>query len=460
MHKSVGPTAIRARWIVPVDQPPIEDGVVLISQKRILSVGKYAKLRSHLPRASSYIDFGDASVLPGLINAHTHLELSDCPVPIPAQGHSFATWIEAVIAQRRARGGHSPAVVKQGLAECLRFGITAVGDIAQWGCAPSDYCLTVAGQQEGQPTDILPGQPGGPDSATTGHSREGGKTTPSDHPPGIIPKGIAFLECISPLAEKADELSRRIDEFSAFSWPKGLKPGIAPHAPYTVHVDILRQLVDLACARKLPVAFHLAESSEEIELLQTESGPLRELLEKRGLWSANLTGGLTAGDYLRLLAKTPRVLIIHGNLLSEGDVDFLATQEHMFIVHCPRSFSHFGWGRFPLAELLARGVRLAIGTDSRASTPDLNLMAELCHVFQKYPEVPPAKLVALVTIEPAEALGIGDQVGTLTPGKAADLVVYPLPPEEKQTPFGFLTVTEPDPLAVWFDGIPVRRVVR
>lgn len=453
---SLSSLAIRARWVLPVDKPPIENGAVLIARGRIVAVGSYQRLKAEIARETVIVDFGDAAILPALVNAHTHLELSDCPRPLKVEGRSFTDWIEAVIAHRRNRGGYTPRALQMGLAECFHWGISAVGDIAQPGCVVDDYFLWPGKDEQNDrgldlPERSFSGQ------VSAGEERPARTATPSHD---LVskwprPKGVAFLECLSPRPELAEAIEKQVSSFLASPWPPLFRPGLAPHAPYTVHVDILRRLIELARERKLPVAFHLAESQEELELLETKGGAIRRLLESRGLWSDGLTGGLRVGDYLGLLAEAPRVLIIHGNFLTPDEFAFLGRHPQLWLVHCPRTFAHFGWGRFPLGDLLRQGVKVILGTDSRASTADLNLLAELTHVCRMYPEIPPERLVRLVTVEPAQALGLDQELGSLSPGKLADLVVYPLSPGQEHNPYSFLTLSEAKPLGVFIDGHPL-----
>lgn len=444
--------AICGRLVVPVDRPTIDFGAVVVAGGQIVAVDRWKDLRGQLPAGYAAYDFGDAAILPAFVNTHVHLDLSDCAAPIPAEGQSFASWIRSVVAHRGQRGGYRPEIVREGLAECFRFGTTAIGDIAQPGCQVEDYRLTLP------PSESDEAASGGPDAGEL--SRDNQRQEPSgtsiasrsvDRGLAQVAKGNVFAELIAPLADQKVNVLQSAAEFLGLDWPEGLRPGLAPHAPYTVHPSILEEVVRLAKDRNVPVCFHLAESRDERELIGSGGGPLRELLEERGLWSPSLVEGMSFARYLRILAEAPRALIIHGNFLSREDFEFLAGKRHMFIVHCPRSFRHFAWGRFRLQQLLMMGVQVVIGTDGRSSAPDLNMGAELSLLCRWHRSISRSKLLRLATLEAARALGVDHRLGSITPGKDADLVIYPF--ESSFEPLMFLESLPAAPLAFMRDGV-------
>ncbi len=170
---------------------------------------------------------------------------------------------------------------------------------------------------------------------------------------------------------------------------------------------------------------HLAESREELQWLATGSGPMRDMLEKLGaLHSAMFARGGQPRDYLEILASAHRCLVIHGNYLPRDDWDFVAQRaERMTVVYCPRTHHYFGHDAYPLVGMLGCGVRVVLGTDSRASNPDLNLWEELRFVARAHPQVTPAQILRMGTLDAAMALGCQDEVGSLEPGKRADLLI-------------------------------------
>jgi cytosine/adenosine deaminase-related metal-dependent hydrolase len=219
-------------------------------------------------------------------------------------------------------------------------------------------------------------------------------------------------------------------------------------------------LVSLARERDLPVAMHIAESIEELELLGNGVGPFQQLLEERSMWDAEAIPRRSRPlDYLRTLAETPRALVIHGNYLDEEERVFLASHaEKMSLVFCPRTHDYFGHPRYPLPELLSAGVHVALGTDSRASNPDLDLLAEMRYVANECPNIDPQTILRLGTLAGAAALGCASDVGSITPGKIANMIAVPLAEEAKMASemlHGIFTGCA-RPLAVWLRGDRVR----
>jgi cytosine/adenosine deaminase-related metal-dependent hydrolase len=209
---------------------------------------------------------------------------------------------------------------------------------------------------------------------------------------------------------------------------RGPKPGLSPHAPYTVGPDLLRKACELSAAERVPVAMHLAESRDELELLRTHQGPLVEVLQNLGAWHPeSLPLGLAPIDYLQLLATAHRALVIHGNYLGRDDFEFIAAhRERMSLVYCPRTHAYFGHEPYPLAGMLAAGARVAVGTDSRASNPDLSILSELRHIARHHPNISRDAILRMGTLSGAEALGSAAKLGSITPCKRAWLATVPL----------------------------------
>jgi cytosine/adenosine deaminase-related metal-dependent hydrolase len=181
-------------------------------------------------------------------------------------------------------------------------------------------------------------------------------------------------------------------------------------------------------------AIHLAESPAELELLATRTGPFVSFLRQLGVWDpAAITAGLTDFLVTHPFAVHPR-LYVHCNYLPP-DTAFDGTQS---IVYCPRTHAAFGHPPHPFREFLARGARVCLGTDSLASNPDLDILAEARFVRERYPDFPGDSLLRMVTLAGAEALGWADEAGSLEPGKSADLVTVPLPYRDANDPHELL----------------------
>ncbi len=385
------PLALRARWVMPVDQPPIEGGIVTIAAGKIVAVGENQS--GSPPR-----DLGDVALLPGLVNAHTHLEFSLLDQPLGEQGMPFSEWIGSVVEYRRAQAKalmvetdgfqrFRRRAAQRGLGELQARATAAVGEIAM-----PDW-----------PRECFP---------ATGLS-----TT-------------LFLELLGLSADVQESLKAAksfVDE--VLDLGTDVRPGLSPHAPYTVTPELVRGACALSAEERVPLAMHLAESREELELLASHTGPLVEVLQSLGAWNPELLSqGLRPLDYLKMLETAHQALVIHGNYLAEDEIEFLsAHSDRMSVVYCPRTHAYFGHEPYPLASMLSAGVRVAVGTDSRASNPDLSLWKELRHVARNHPEVSSESILRMGTLASAEALGIADQFGSITPGTRAALVVVAMP---------------------------------
>ncbi len=217
--------SLRARWVLPGNARPIDGGFVTVVD------GWIAAVRDGRP-AGAIEDLGDVALMPGFVNAHTHLEFSDLEAPLGRPGMSLPAWIRLVIAARKSTGAQAPLAIAAGLAESLAGGVTTVGEMAT---APAGAYLAAAPR----------------------------------------PRAVLFQEAIGFSASRAEsalaDVERRLDAAAP-------PVGVSPHAPYTVHPQLVARLVRLAAARSAPVAMHLAESPEELELLAKGVGAFRELL--------------------------------------------------------------------------------------------------------------------------------------------------------------------------------------
>ena len=369
------PWSLAARWVFPADAPPVEDGLVVVNGTRIASVGPRG-------RAAPDVDLGDVAVLPGLVNAHTHLDLSGLRGAVPPTP-DFTAWLRAIIAYRRSAGeADADAAVAAGLRESLAAGTTYLGDIS------------VGGRSWG--------------------------------PLAAAPlRGVVFREVIGLALGRAFDGLLAVREWARSLPPRsGLRAGVSPHAPYSVNGYGFTESARIV--RHIPVAVHLAESRAEIELLDHRTGPFVAFLEELGLWEpSNLVHSparvVAAVTQYQHDSRRP-VLLVHCNYLPPNvDIPPKAT-----VVYCPRTHTAFGHDPYPLAQYLARGVRVAVGTDSLASNPGLDVLGELREVWRRHPHVGGAAILRLGTLSGAEAFGYGKLVGSLTPGKSADLVVVPL----------------------------------
>jgi 5-methylthioadenosine/S-adenosylhomocysteine deaminase len=364
---------VSADWVLPVDGEPIEDGAVDIDAGRIAAVGPASEL-------GEGERFEDAAIVPGFVNAHSHLEYA--VYAGFGDGLPFDEWI-LVHMERKARieWDDYVAIARAGAAECLRSGITTVGDASFSGaaaCAAAELGLAaivyleVFGQDE---TDLET-------------------------------RFAANRQRIEPV------LSERV------------ALGVSPHAPYTCAPRLYRACAELG----LPTITHLAESRAELEWLRAGEGAWKPFADR-------LTPPVGTTP-IRHLARegllAPGLVAAHCVKVDDEEIGLLAEHE-VAVAHCPRSNALLGCGVAPVPELLGAGITVGIGTDSPASTPSFDLFEELraaVYAARARAERPdalsPDQALELATLSSARALGLDDEIGSLAPGKRADLTVVSL----------------------------------
>jgi len=370
-------TLLQARWIFPVASEPIAHGAI-----EIAADGRIAAVHRRAPRGAE--DLGDVAIVPGFVNAHTHLEFSDLPAPLsPSQ--PFAAWMRTLIAYRRQRGDGATAV-RHGLEESRQSGTVAFGEIATQD-GPAEMPVDVRG-------------------------------------------GVLFRELIGLPPEMVNgqlEIAVRFLQAEGTGRGGSAVRGISPHAPYSVHPELFERLIALAAQRRAPLTIHLAETDGELQLLREGRGELVELLSGLGVWRDGVVSlGTRPLDYLRPLAAIERVIVAHGNYLDDEELDFVAARRNMAVAYCPRTHAFFGHSDHPWRKLLARGGLVAIGTDGRCSNPDLSVWRELLFLHTRFPECDPAILLQMGTLNGARALGMEAELGTLELGKTARAAVVRL----------------------------------
>lgn len=405
MNPSRQSRTLQARYVFPVTGEPIPDGRLTVAGERIVAVDTRTD-------DAEVEDLGNVAVLPGLVNTHTHLEFSGLAQPLGEPGTGFVDWIRQIIELFRQEPGTSGQPVRRGLQECIRSGTTTLGEIAQPGWSADEF------------QDI-----------------------------GL--DATVFLELIAPTSERIAPLLELAPQHLRAADQSGRwRPGLSPHAPYSVLPQLLTAAVSLSVTGCVPMAFHLAESREELELLRSGSGPFRDHFDELGTCDPDLfVPGTRPLDYLHTLAAAHRALIIHGNYLDDEEIAFLADRaQRMSVVYCPRTHAYFGHKAYPLRQMLAAGVTVALGTDSRASSPDLSLLAEMRFVARRYPDVGRDVVLRLGTINGARALGRDGENGSLEPGKYANLVVVALPERDAADPHELLLDSDEPVVGRWYRG--------
>jgi aminodeoxyfutalosine deaminase len=363
----------RAAWVLPIAGPPIRDGWVAVDDARIVEVG-CSDPSTTLPRTV---------ILPGLVNAHVHLELSWMRGRVPP-GDSMPAWAERLIALRRAEEQAGSDSIVEAIDEARACGTALVGDVTNTlaSCGPLAR---------------------GPLSAAIFFE--------------LIGFGQADAERTVDDAEQ---------QLAAIGDDPRVRATIVPHAPYSVSPSLFRAIARAAGDR--PVSVHLGESPEEIHFLRDGSGPWRELLEKLDVWSDAWTppacGPVEYLDRLGLLNE--RLLAVHAVQLTDDELRHLASAGAT-VVTCPRSNRWTGVGDPPVERFFRAGVHVAIGTDSLASVEDLNLFEEMAAVRRLAPSVPARRILESATLTGARALGFDSDLGSIAAGKRAELIAVRIP---------------------------------
>ncbi|HEY7425987.1 MAG TPA: amidohydrolase family protein, partial [Gemmataceae bacterium] len=348
------------------------------------------------------MDLGDVAVLPGLVNAHTHLDLTGLRGQCPPSA-DFTGWLRQVITHRRNVAPEQvEADVRAGLAESLRHGTTLLGDITA----------------EGNSWPTLTDAP---------------------------LRSVVFYELIGLTQDRANlALEAALDWLTVDPTTRNCRPGLSPHAPYSVRAMLFAQTALLAHKMSCPLAVHLAESLAELELLRHRRGSFVEFLKDLGIWNPDDLA-TSPEEVMNLCGQSIPTLLVHGNYLSPST----HIPDSCTLIYCPRTHAAFGHPPHPFREFLSCGVRVALGTDSLASNPDLSVLEEVRYLHQHCPDVPGHVLLDMATLSGAEALGWADETGSLEAGKSADLVVVSLAPSGKGDPYERLLASD----------LPVRRVL-
>jgi cytosine/adenosine deaminase-related metal-dependent hydrolase len=388
---------IRARAVVTMDGPPIENGAVVVGGSRIVDVGSFNEVRAH--NSGEVFDLGEQALLPGLISAHCHLDYTCLRGKIP-RPKSFAEWIRAINAEKaKLLPEDYLASINQGFAEAKRFGTTTIANL------------------EASP-ELIP----------------------------EINEPIRTWWLAELIDVRQPDRAKEFVDLAVESLKSKKHWGLAPHALFTASANLYRCCEDIACGEKILLTTHLAESDQEMSMFRDASGPLYEFMKAIGRdmkdcghkTPVELFVGVTGSepDWHRR-ALPAEWIITHMNELSESDFDLLTraasakattaarSTAKFSIVHCPRSHKYFGHSPFQFGKLRKLGLNICLGTDSLASNEDLSLFAEM-RAFQKsFPDISPQEILSMVTSNPARALRQENSLGKIRRGTHADLLTVP-----------------------------------
>lgn len=344
---------LTCRWIVPVASDPIQGGWIRLLGDEIIEVGRSA------PPADAE-DLGDIVLLPGLVNSHTHLEFSDLDHPIGQPCVPLSDWIGQVVAARVDRTSDAQArAIARGVDESARGNVRLIGDIAT---PPCDYGVLQAN----------------------------------------APEIVSFAEVIGLSLERSGlRYEAALEHLQSI-----YAAAISAHAPYSTTRQAIQRCIETSIMTNRPLAMHVAESPAERELLTRGTGPFADALRSMGVWQDGLFpwGDGPIIDLIRLLGRCPSALLVHGNDLTDDEIAILKQHPRITVVYCPRTHAFFGYDDHPVAKLIAAGIPVALGTDSRASNPDLSVLGEVQWLLNHRPDLDPAEVITMATVRGADAL--------------------------------------------------------
>jgi aminodeoxyfutalosine deaminase len=379
---------LRARTILPASHPPIENGAALIVGNRIRAVGPWPDFKTEA--RGEIFDLGEVVLLPGLVNAHCHLDYSDMAGQLPPP-RTFTDWIPLITAAKTAWSYSDYARSwLHGAHMLLRNGTTTVADI------------------EAMP-DLLP---------------ELWDATPL--------RVFSFLEMtgIRARREPKEILRETTEKIESLAHTR-CSASLSPHAPYSTLPELLRSSARLARARRWPLCTHVAESEQEFEMFTHARGAMYDWLQRNHRDNSDCGLGSPVEHLARNKMLGPNLIAIHANLLARGDAALLG-RHRVNVVHCPGSHAYFRHPPFQRERLAAAGVNLCLGTDSLATVrviekqkPELDMFKEMRALAARDRTVSPREVLQMATVHGARALGLKGQLGELSPGALADLIVIP-----------------------------------
>ena len=385
---------LSADYVLPISAEPIENGAVAIEKDKITAVGKREKLIEKFPEAT-YENFGEAVIMPGLINVHSHLEITIMRGFLDDVEDDFYSWLIKLTETRAEKLTENDIKTSAmlGAIEGARAGVTCFGDIGRYGRAGFEALKKV----------------------------------------GL--RGVLFQETeFSPKDEEAEnDFAKLKDKFLALKETETelVKVGISPHAPYTVSRRLFEKITDYALAEDIKISIHAAESDQEREFFLTGAGFFAELYKNLNIeWNAPQVSTIEYLANIGVLQNKP--LLAHCVKVSESDIELIAKTDSR-VAHCPKSNAKFGHGIAPLEKFLDKKIRVGFGSDSVASnnTCDILEEARFATLFARNSALKKRflsaeEIIKTATLGGAATLGLENEIGTLEVGKQADLIVVSL----------------------------------
>jgi len=387
--KSMPPKIIhRARFVLTRPEILMENAAVTVSEDgRILDICSGPAKR--MEPGTEAVDWGDAIIMPGLVNAHTHLELTALHRRL-TNFSSFTDWALRLIHERRTWTPEDyRRYSEEGARLALMSGTTLIGEIASgngWDALSGDY-----------PRRVVFEETLGLDSC-------------------LAESAMAKIHALFEQADRGDARPLQVH-------------AVSPHAPYSTSGELYRGAAALAQSRKTPWTTHAAETLEELRFFETGDGAFREFLARLGAlpenWRAPGAHPIAWLDALGILG--PSCMLAHCNYLNDDAITRIVKSK-CGVVYCPRSHAFFGHETHPIKRLLDAGVPVALGTDSLASNDSLSVIDEMRYLYARRKDLAPEEILRTATINGAAALGFANRLGCLTPGFFADITVVDMPP--------------------------------
>jgi cytosine/adenosine deaminase-related metal-dependent hydrolase len=376
---------VRARVVVTMDGPPIKNGAVVISGNRIVDVGTFPEISAR-QSGQELVDLGEQALLPGLINAHCHLDYTCLRGKIPPQ-KSFTDWIRAINAEKEDLLPRDYlASIAEGFAEAKRFGTTTVANLTAFP-----------------------------------------ELIPQVNPPIRTWWFAELIDVRNP--SRTDEAVDLAIHAMKRARDSGGGIGLAPHALFTASANVYRRCEEIAQHGNILLTTHLAEAREEMSMFHDGSGPLYEFLKSIGRVMSDCGHETPLEKFVGRPggASLPSEWIVaHLNELAKSDFELLEGSTRKFhVVHSPRSHDYFAHSHFPFERLRSFGFNICLGTDSLASNKDLSLFAEMRAFQRSEPALSPKEILEMVTVNAARALGKPQALGRIRANYFADLIAIP-----------------------------------